>query len=81
MSRAVVIYYSLCRLRLRLTPEHLERLFEAFYTTKAAGMGMGLSICRSIVEAHGGRIWVSAIMPHGAAFQFTVPVQPGNALC
>ena len=75
MSRAVVIYYSLCRLRLRLTPEHLERLFEAFYTTKAAGMGMGLAICRSIVEAHGGRIGVSAIMPHGAAFQFTVPVR------
>jgi C4-dicarboxylate-specific signal transduction histidine kinase len=57
-----------------IAPQHIERLFEAFYTTKAAGMGMGLSICRSIVEAHGGRIWVSAIVPHGAAFKFTVPV-------
>jgi PAS domain S-box-containing protein len=63
-----------------IAPEHLERLFEAFYTTKAAGMGMGLSICRSIVEAHGGRIWVSTIMPHGAAFQFTVPVRGGAYL-
>ncbi|MFC0401373.1 trifunctional serine/threonine-protein kinase/ATP-binding protein/sensor histidine kinase [Paraburkholderia rhizosphaerae] len=60
-------------------PQHVERLFEAFYTTKAAGMGMGLAICRSIVEAHGGRIWVSATAPHGAAFRFTVPVQSDNA--
>jgi PAS domain S-box-containing protein len=57
-----------------VAPQHVGRLFEAFYTTKAAGMGMGLSICRSIVEAHGGRIWVSAVVPHGAAFRFTVPV-------
>jgi PAS domain S-box-containing protein len=62
-----------------VAPQNVERVFEAFYTTKAAGMGMGLPICRSIVEAHGGRIWVSGIVPHGAAFQFTVPVQPGNA--
>jgi C4-dicarboxylate-specific signal transduction histidine kinase len=62
-----------------VAPKNVERLFEAFYTTKAAGMGMGLSICRSIVEAHGGRIWVSAVVPHGAAFQFTIPVRRGNA--
>jgi PAS domain S-box-containing protein len=61
-----------------VAPQNVERLFEPFYTTKAAGMGMGLSICRSIVEAHGGRIWMSGNVPHGTAFQFTVPVQPSN---
>ena len=56
-----------------LAPAALERLFEAFYTTKPSGLGMGLSICRSIVEAHGGRLWASAIEPRGAIFRFTVP--------
>jgi PAS domain S-box-containing protein len=57
-----------------LDPEGLGRLFDAFYTTKPGGMGMGLSICRSIIEAHGGRIWASANVPQGAVFQFTLPV-------
>jgi PAS domain S-box-containing protein len=52
---------------------HLERVFEAFYTTKSSGVGMGLSICRSIVDAHGGRLWVEANEPRGAVFQFTLP--------
>jgi PAS domain S-box-containing protein len=52
----------------------LERAFEAFYTTKSDGLGMGLSICRSIVEAHGGRLWATANVPVGAVFQFTIPV-------
>jgi C4-dicarboxylate-specific signal transduction histidine kinase len=56
-----------------IDPEHLERVFEAFYTTKSSGMGMGLSICRSIIEAHGGRLWGDANEPRGAIFQFTVP--------
>jgi PAS domain S-box-containing protein len=51
----------------------LEHVFEAFYTTKSSGMGMGLSVCRSIIDAHGGRLWAEANKPRGAAFQFTLP--------
>src|SRR5262245_48038013 len=57
-----------------LDGESLERLFDAFYTTKAGGMGMGLSICRSIIGAHGGKIWASRNVGPGATFQFTLPV-------
>jgi signal transduction histidine kinase len=51
-----------------------ERLFEAFYTTKASGLGMGLSICRSIVQNHGGRLWAMPNEPHGAVFCMMLPV-------
>ncbi len=56
-----------------LDPENLERVFEAFYTTKTSGMGMGLSICRSIIDTHGGRLWAGVNEPRGAVFQFTLP--------
>ena len=54
--------------------ENLQRLFAPFYTTKPNGMGMGLSICQSIIEDHGGRLWANRIDPQGALFQFTIPV-------
>jgi len=62
-----------------ISAENADRLFNAFFTTKSSGMGMGLSICRSIVEAHGGRLWTTANLPHGAAFHFALPVNPETA--
>jgi signal transduction histidine kinase len=56
-----------------IDPTHLEHVFEAFYTTKPSGMGMGLSVCRSIIAAHGGRLWAEAHEPRGTVFQFTLP--------
>src|SRR5262245_22010220 len=56
-----------------LDPQSVARLFDAFYTTKAAGLGMGLAISRSIVESHGGRLWATGNVPRGAVFQFTLP--------
>jgi signal transduction histidine kinase len=57
-----------------LPSANLARIFEAFYTTKASGLGMGLSICRSIVEAHGGRLWATQNEPRGAVFCMALPV-------
>ena len=56
-----------------IDPAYLDRVFDAFYTTKSGGTGMGLSICRSIIHAHGGKLWAEANEQRGAAFQFTLP--------
>jgi PAS domain S-box-containing protein len=56
----------------------LEHIFDPYYTTKPEGLGMGLAICRSIIDAHNGRLWASANQPHGAVFQFTLPADPGS---
>ena len=58
-----------------LDSTQLQRVFETYYTTKSQGMGMGLTISRSIIEAHGGRLWAMANAPQGAVFQFTLPLR------
>ncbi|MBT1509824.1 PAS domain S-box protein [Bradyrhizobium sp. SRL28] len=63
-----------------LEPADVERVFTAFYTTKPKGMGMGLAICRSMVEAHGGRMWASANESGGAVFQFTLPLERDESM-
>jgi signal transduction histidine kinase len=75
-TRAEVADHVLVQVRdsgVGLNPEQADQIFDAFFTTKPEGTGMGLAICRSIVEAHDGRIWASADSPHGAVFQFTLP--------
>ena len=62
-----------------IDPASIERVFEPFYTTKASGIGMGLSICRTIINGHGGRLWMSANEPRGAVFQFTLPAAQENS--
>jgi len=61
-----------------LDAKDLDHLFDAFYTTKPQGLGMGLAISRSIIEAHGGRLWAAANKPKGARFQFTLPIDAGE---
>jgi PAS domain S-box-containing protein len=63
-----------------IEPRDTSRIFDAFFTTKAQGMGMGLSVCRTIIEAHGGRLWYSARSPHGSSFSAKLPIfRPGTA--
>jgi signal transduction histidine kinase len=54
-------------------PDDTDRIFDTFFTTKSQGMGLGLSICQSIIESHGGRLWASTRIPHGAAFHVQLP--------
>jgi PAS domain S-box-containing protein len=63
-----------------LDPKTVDRLFDAFFTTKSKGMGMGLAICHSIIETHGGRMWAGANEPRGAIFQFTLPLEPDETV-
>ena len=67
---------SVCDSGAGIDTEHPEKLFDAFYTTKVNGMGVGLSISRSIVESHQGCIWAKANDVHGATFTFTIPREP-----
>jgi len=62
-----------------IDPKNIDRIFDAFFSAKPNGMGMGLSICRSIIEAHGGRLWATTNVPRGAIFQFTLPRQRETA--
>jgi len=57
-----------------IDPNRIDRIFDAFFSTKSSGMGMGLFICRSIVESHGGRLWATAAVPHGAMFHLVLPI-------
>jgi len=57
-----------------IDPSNLDQIFKPLFTTKRTGMGMGLSICQSIIESHGGRIWVSAAVNQGSIFQFELPI-------
>jgi C4-dicarboxylate-specific signal transduction histidine kinase len=72
-NQAKEVLVAVCDSGPGIGPENLKRVFEAFYTTKASGMGMGLSICRSIIDAHGGRLWADVNDPRGVVFQFTLP--------
>ena len=74
---AGAVSVAVCDSGIGLAPDALDRLFDTFYTTKAGGMGMGLSISRSIVEAHGGRLWATPNESHGATFHLTLPAAEG----
>lgn len=58
--------------------ENMERIFEPFFTTKSEGMGLGLTICRTIINAHGGQLWATSNTGSGAVFYFTLPISPGH---
>jgi signal transduction histidine kinase len=64
-----------------LDPQTLEHVFDPYYTTKPDGLGMGLAICHSIIDAHNGRLWASANQPRGAVFQFTLPADRAADSC
>jgi signal transduction histidine kinase len=73
------LFVSVADCGVGISTENADRLFNVFFTTKSNGVGMGLSICSSIIEAHGGRLWATSNLPHGAVCQFTLPVNPDTA--
>jgi signal transduction histidine kinase len=79
LDEAQHVLVSVTDYGLGIAAENADRLFDAFFTTKSSGMGMGLSICRSIIEAHDGLLWATANEPHGATFQFTLPINANTA--
>ena len=79
LDEAQQVLVSVTDCGLGIPAENADLLFDAFFTTKSSGMGMGLSICRSIIEAHGGRLWATANVPHGATFQFSLPISANTA--
>ena len=62
-----------------IDPKDIDRIFDSFFTTKSHGMGIGLSICRSIIEAHGGRLWASSSIGHGTVFNIQLPIMAGQS--
>jgi signal transduction histidine kinase len=77
VTRQVLVSVTDCGVG--IAAENVDRLFNAFFTTKSSGMGMGLSICRSIMTTHDGRLWATANLPHGATFQFSLPANADTA--
>ena len=73
-----LVHVSVTDRGIGIADENADQLFNAFFTTKSTGIGMGLLICRSIIEAHGGRLWSTANLPHGATFQFELPVNTAS---
>jgi signal transduction histidine kinase len=73
------VFLSVTDCGIGISAENANRLFNAFFTTKSSGMGMGLSICRSIIGAHGGRLSASGNAGPGATFQFTLPLTQEDA--
>jgi signal transduction histidine kinase len=68
------VFVSVTDCGVGISAENADRLFNPFFTTKSGGMGMGLSICRSIMDAHGGRLWATSNVPRGATVQFALPM-------
>jgi signal transduction histidine kinase len=73
MQSAGELTIAVCDSGIGIDPKNSRRMFDAFFTTKSQGMGMGLAICQSIIEMHAGRLWASANSDHGATVQFTLP--------
>jgi signal transduction histidine kinase len=73
-----MVEITVCDAGIGLPPDRIEKVFDTFFTTKANGLGMGLAICRSIIEQHGGRLWAEANEDYGATFRFALPVEEGR---